>query len=55
MEQSQTRGMQTFDQSLFELYQAGRITLEDALQNADSRNDLALKVRMSASPSRQPG
>lgn len=47
MEQSDTRGMQTFDQCLFNLYHAGRITLDDALANADSRNDLALKVRLS--------
>ncbi len=46
MEQSDTRGMQTFDQCLFNLYKAGRITLDEALQNADSRNDLSLRVRM---------
>ncbi len=46
MEQSDTRGMQTFDQCLFKLYKAGRITLDEALQNADSRNDLSLRVRM---------
>jgi len=46
MEQSQARGMQTFDQCLFDLYRSGRITLDEALQNADSRNDLSLKVRM---------
>jgi twitching motility protein PilU len=51
MEQSTTRGMQTFDQCLFDLYKSGRITLDDALQNADSRNDLALKVRMNGGPS----
>ena len=46
MEQSDVHGMQTFDQSLFYLYQSGRITLEDALANADSRNDLALRIRL---------
>ena len=46
MEQSDIRGMQTFDQCLFNLYKAGRITLDEALQNADSRNDLALRVRL---------
>ncbi len=51
MEQSTTRGMQTFDQCLYDLYKSGRITLDDALQNADSRNDLALKVRMNGGPS----
>ncbi len=46
MDQSDVHGMQTFDQSLFSLYRGGRITLEDALANADSRNDLALRVRL---------
>lgn len=39
-------GMTTFDQSLFKLYSAGRIDDENALQNADSRNDLSLKIRL---------
>jgi len=38
-------GMVTFDQSLFKLYSAGRISDDMALQNADSRNDLSLKIR----------
>jgi twitching motility protein PilU len=38
-------GMGTFDQSLFKLYTIGRISEENALQNADSRNDLSLKIR----------
>lgn len=41
-------GMCTFDQSLFRLYQAGHITDESALRNADSRNDLSLKIRLAA-------
>jgi twitching motility protein PilU len=44
------QGMQTFDQALYDLYAAGRITLEDALENADSKNDLALRIRMSGGP-----
>jgi twitching motility protein PilU len=40
-------GMQTFDQSLFELYRQGKISEEEALGNADSRNDLGLKIRLS--------
>lgn len=39
-------GMQTFDQSLFELYQAGKISEHEALAHADSRNDLGLMIRM---------
>ena len=40
-------GMQTFDQALLELFVAGNISEEEALNNADSRNDLSLKIRMS--------
>ena len=39
-------GMQTFDQALFELVRAGRITEEEALRNADSRNNLSLRFRL---------
>ncbi|MDJ0806624.1 MAG: PilT/PilU family type 4a pilus ATPase [Gammaproteobacteria bacterium] len=49
MEQGTERGMQTFDQSLYSLYQEGKITLEEALQHADSRNNLSLKIRLSDS------
>lgn len=38
-------GMCTFDQSLFRLFNSGRINEENALANADSRNDLSLKIR----------
>jgi len=41
-------GMCTFDQSLFDLYKAGGITEEEALRNADSRNDLGLRIRLSS-------
>ena len=46
MEQSADRGMQTFDQSLYNLYKAGKISLEEALHNADSRNNLSVRVRL---------
>ena len=39
-------GMCTFDQSLFRLFSSGRINEENALHNADSRNDLSLKIRL---------
>jgi twitching motility protein PilU len=39
--------MQTFDQSLYKLYKSGRIELEEALAKADSRDGLALKIRLS--------
>ncbi|CAN5894407.1 PilT/PilU family type 4a pilus ATPase [soil metagenome] len=41
-------GIVTFDQSLFALYQAGKISREDAVANADSTTDLSLKIRLSA-------
>ena len=41
-------GMATFDQSLYDLYQRGEISLEQALDNADSRTDLSLRIRLHA-------
>lgn len=41
-------GMHSFDQSLYDLYQRGEITLAQALEHADSRTDLSLRVRLSA-------
>ena len=54
MEKSTNLGMQTFDQELERLYLAGKITLEEALRNADSKNNLRLKISLkdkSVSPS----
>lgn len=39
-------GMQTFDQALFEIYEEGLITYEDALKNANSENNLRLKIKL---------
>jgi twitching motility protein PilU len=47
MDRSLSEGMQTFDQSLYQLYKEGKIELEEALKKADSRDGLALKIRMS--------
>jgi twitching motility protein PilU len=47
MEKSENQGMKTFDSALFDLYKAGRISLEEALKNADSKNNLRLKVQLS--------
>jgi len=47
MKTSTQVGMMTFDQSLFELYQAGRISYENALRYADSQNDVRLRIKMS--------
>jgi twitching motility protein PilU len=46
MKRSSELGMQTFDQSLFDLYEKGVITYEDALRNADSMNDLRLQIKL---------
>ena len=46
MAKSTRMGMQTFDQALFDLYEDGSITYEDALRNADSRNELRLRVKL---------
>jgi twitching motility protein PilU len=46
MKRSRELGMQTFDQALFDLYEADLITYEDALRNADSVNDLRLKIKL---------
>ena len=47
MDKSLEEGMHTFDQSLFKMYKDGRIDLEEALRKADSRDGLALKIRLS--------
>ncbi|MCL4799909.1 MAG: PilT/PilU family type 4a pilus ATPase [Burkholderiales bacterium] len=46
MKRSRELGMQTFDQHLFDLYDSGVITYEDALRNADSVNDLRLAIKL---------
>lgn len=56
MEQSPGVGMQTFDQSLYDLYKAGEISLEEALGHADSRNNLLVRIRLSEGARRgEPG
>ncbi|WP_286997606.1 MULTISPECIES: PilT/PilU family type 4a pilus ATPase [Comamonas] len=46
MKKSRELGMQTFDQSLFDLYESGAVMYEDALRNADSVNDLRLQIKL---------
>ncbi|MDP8568970.1 PilT/PilU family type 4a pilus ATPase [Methylophilus aquaticus] len=48
MAKSRESGMQTFDQSLFDLFEEGRISYDDALRNADSVNDLRLKIKLNS-------
>ena len=46
MARSNRIGMKTFDQSLFELYETGFISYEEALRNSDSKNELRLRVKL---------
>ncbi|MDH0370476.1 PilT/PilU family type 4a pilus ATPase [Comamonas aquatica] len=46
MKKSRELGMQTFDQSLLDLYESGAVMYEDALRNADSVNDLRLQIKL---------
>lgn len=48
IKRSREQGMQTFDQALFDLYEQNRITLADALRNADSVNDLRLNIKLNS-------
>ena len=52
MKKSRELGMQTFDQALFDLYEGGKITYEDALRNADSVNDLRLNIKLNSKESK---
>lgn len=47
MAKSREQGMQTFDQCLYDLYKAGKITRENAIRYADSRNNVSLRIRLS--------
>ena len=46
MAKSNRLGMQTFDQALFALYESGTIAYDDAMRNADSRNELRLRIKL---------
>lgn len=52
MKRSREQGMQTFDQSLFDLYESRSVTYEDALRNADSVNDLRLQIKLNSQRAR---
>jgi twitching motility protein PilU len=52
MKKSRNLGMQTFDQALFDAYEANLITFEDALRNADSQNDLRLQIKLNSNRGR---
>ena len=46
MKKSRELGMQTFDQALYDLYNEGAISYEEALRNADSMNELRLQIKL---------
>ena len=52
MKKSRELGMQTFDQALFDLFESEQISYEDALKNADSVNDLRLKIKLESKASK---
>jgi twitching motility protein PilU len=54
MEKSEPLGMQTFDTALMRLYQQGRISLDAALKNADSANNLRLRINLSGKAPKSP-
>lgn len=47
MAKSRELGMQTFDQALFDLYKARKISFEEAIRHADAPNDLRLRIKLS--------
>jgi twitching motility protein PilU len=49
MSKSEALGMQTFDAALFKLYKEGRITMDEAIRNADSQNDVRLRIKLDQS------
>ncbi|WP_218511972.1 PilT/PilU family type 4a pilus ATPase [Variovorax sp. dw_308] len=52
MRKSRNLGMQTFDQALYDLFEYNAISLEDALRNADSQNDLRLQIKLNSQRAR---
>ena len=48
MKKSRELGMQTFDQALFDAFEANLISYDDALRNADSANDLRLQIKLTS-------
>jgi twitching motility protein PilU len=47
MEKGEQQGMKTFDSALFDLFKSGKISYEEALKNADSKNNLRLRIQLS--------
>src|SRR5881394_1634143 len=53
MKKSRELGMQTFDQALFDLFELGRISYEDALRFADSTNEVRLNIKLNSKSSKE--
>ncbi len=49
MSKSEALGMQTFDAALYNLYKEGRISMDEAIRNADSQNDVRLRIKLDQS------
>ena len=47
MEKSEQQGMKTFDSALYDLFKSGKISYEEALKNADTKNNLRLRIQLS--------
>jgi twitching motility protein PilU len=54
MSRSNRIGMKTFDQALFDLFEQGYISYEDALRNSDSKNELRLRVKLESKRENKP-
>ena len=54
MKKSRELGMQTFDQALFDAFEANLISYDDALRNADSANDLRLQIKLTSKRAKSP-
>jgi twitching motility protein PilU len=54
MARSTRIGMKTFDQCLFELYEGSYISYDDAIRNADSKNELRLRVKLESKRDSRP-
>ena len=53
MKKGRELGMQTYDQALFDLYEAGKIKYDDALRNADSTNEVRLQIKLKSKHAKQ--
>ena len=53
MARSREQGMQTFDQALFDLFEAGLISYDEAVRNADSQNEIRLRIKLESKRARQ--